>query len=50
MYYIAYGSNLNKEEMKQRCKDVKMRSLCLWQDLKTIHLHIVEILDELILQ
>ena len=21
MYYIAYGSNLNKEEMKQRCKD-----------------------------
>ena len=23
MYYIAYGSNLNKEEMKQRCKDAK---------------------------
>ena len=27
-----------------------MRSLYLWQDLKTIHLHIVEILDELILR
>lgn len=24
MYYIAYGSNLNKEEMKQRCKDAKL--------------------------
>ena len=34
MYYIAYGSNLNKEEMKSRCKDAK---LYLWQDLKTIH-------------
>ena len=27
MYYIAYGSNLNKEEMKQRCKDAKFVSL-----------------------
>ena len=27
MYYIAYGSNLNKEEMKQRCKDAKLVSL-----------------------
>lgn len=47
MYYIAYGSNLNKEEMKQRCKDAKFVSLAR---LETIHLHIVEILDELILQ
>lgn len=27
MYYIACGSNLNKEEMKQRCKDAKFVSL-----------------------
>ena len=27
MYYIAYGSNLNKEEMKRRCKDAKFVSL-----------------------
>lgn len=27
MYYIAYGSDLNKEEMKQRCKDAKFVSL-----------------------
>ena len=27
MYYIAYGSNLNKEEMKSRCKDAKFVSL-----------------------
>ena len=27
MYYIAYGSNLNKEEMRNRCNDAKFVSL-----------------------
>ena len=30
MYYIAYGSNLNKEEMKQRCKDAKFVRVAVW--------------------
>ena len=43
MYYIAYGSNLNKEEMKSRCKDAKFVSLARLEDYT---LPIVEILDE----
>ena len=35
-YYIAYGSNLNKSQMKQRCKDAVCVGSSMLENYKLI--------------